>query len=239
MRLRAFIDQSSKVTVGRDLFEALRVFVAEQGANLVSYHIVIENLLRVRVEDGFHYNCFPDAWVKRYLERGYFDYDPIIRHALNAREPFHWYDVGRLTTLTPEQEAYLDDMRAFGLVDGLATPIFSAYGTIAYFGVGSDQAPLALSETDILEIQYACNHVHNLFSDMRAAMAAKPSPLSPRETEVLSWVAKGKSNAVIATILGVSDHTVDTLVRRVFQKLEVGDRITAAIKGVGLGLVTL
>ena len=52
-------------------------------------------------------------------------------------------------------------------------------------------------------------------------------------------MARGKSNGVIAEILGISDHTVDTLVRRVFAKLGVGDRISAAIKGIGAGLVTL
>lgn len=239
MRLRAFIESSLTSSDDKALFSGLRGFVAGFGANLLSYHIVIENLLRVRVEDGFHFHCFPSDWVEHYLAKNYFSIDPIITAAMTAREPFRWYDVANHAPLSPEQRAYLDDMRRFGLVDGLAVPIFAAHGTTAYFGVGSNQAPLALAHSDELEIQYACNHTHNMFVDMRAARAQPNTALSNREREVLNWVARGKSNGVIAEILGISGHTVDTLVRRVFAKLGVGDRISAAIKGIGAGLVTL
>jgi LuxR family transcriptional regulator, quorum-sensing system regulator SdiA len=239
MSLRAFIEQTLALKDHRALFEALRHFVRGYGADLLSYHVVVENLLRVRMDEGFHYHCFPPAWVRRYIEKDYFSIDPIIAQAMVEREPFHWYDVGQKTRLSAPQEAYLQDMHANGLVDGLAVPIFAAHGTIAYFGVGSSVALMPRTSTEDLEIQYACNHVHNMYTELRAAMSAKPQNLSPREKEVLGWMAKGKSNAVIATILGISENTVDTLVRRCFQKLEVGDRISAAIKGLGLGLVTL
>ncbi|MEX0367477.1 MAG: LuxR C-terminal-related transcriptional regulator [Ruegeria sp.] len=41
----------------------------------------------------------------------------------------------------------------------------------------------------------------------------------------------------MADILLLSPHTVDTLVRRIFSKLDVADRTTAAIRGVGAGLI--
>jgi DNA-binding CsgD family transcriptional regulator len=118
-------------------------------------------------------------------------------------------------------------------------PIFAARGTTAYFGVGSNREPLALDQSDELEVQYACNHAHNMFIDIRAARARPSAALSNREREVLGWVARGKSNGVIAEIRGISYHTVDTLIRRVFAKLGVADRISAAIKGIGAGPVTL
>lgn len=61
--------------------------------------------------------------------------------------------------------------------------------------------------------------------------------LTRRERDVLEWIAQGKSNPVIAEILGISIHTVDTHIRRIFRKLGVNDRTTAAIKGLGAGLV--
>jgi DNA-binding CsgD family transcriptional regulator len=63
------------------------------------------------------------------------------------------------------------------------------------------------------------------------------NPLSARELEILRWVAQGKSNVVIADILQISSGTVDTYLRRVFEKLNVADRTSAAVKGVGLGLI--
>ena len=53
----------------------------------------------------------------------------------------------------------------------------------------------------------------------------------------MGWIARGKSYGVIADILDVSRHTVDTLVRRIFEKLGVTDRTTAAIRAVGAGIV--
>ena len=61
--------------------------------------------------------------------------------------------------------------------------------------------------------------------------------MSPREIEILRWIARGKSTPVIAEILGISRHTVDTLMRRIFEKLSVHDRTAAAVKGLQMGLL--
>jgi DNA-binding response OmpR family regulator len=52
--------------------------------------------------------------------------------------------------------------------------------------------------------------------------------LTPRETEVLSWVAKGKTNRDIAEILGMSPRTVNKHLEHVFAKLGVETRAAAA-----------
>ena len=54
---------------------------------------------------------------------------------------------------------------------------------------------------------------------------------------MLGWVAGGKSNTVIADILGISAHTVDAHLRRICLKLGVSDRISAAVRGIGIGLI--
>jgi DNA-binding CsgD family transcriptional regulator len=51
--------------------------------------------------------------------------------------------------------------------------------------------------------------------------------LSPRETEVLAWLAHGKSNAEIAGILGLSPATIKHCLERVYGKLDVGTRAAA------------
>ena len=57
-------------------------------------------------------------------------------------------------------------------------------------------------------------------------------PLTPRETEVLSWLAKGKTNRDIAEILGMSHRTVNKHLEHIFEKLGVETRSAAtAIAG--------
>ena len=53
--------------------------------------------------------------------------------------------------------------------------------------------------------------------------------LTRRESEVLSWVAHGKTNSEVATILGISRRTVDTLLSRTYQKLGVETRLAAVM----------
>lgn len=52
--------------------------------------------------------------------------------------------------------------------------------------------------------------------------------LTPRETEVLSWLAKGKTNRDIAEILGMSPRTVNKHLEHIFEKLGVETRSAAA-----------
>ena len=51
--------------------------------------------------------------------------------------------------------------------------------------------------------------------------------LTPREREVLFWLARGKSNAEIATILGIKPATVGKHLERIYPKLGVENRAAA------------
>lgn len=53
--------------------------------------------------------------------------------------------------------------------------------------------------------------------------------LTPREAEVLLWVAQGKSNADVAAILGMSDKTAKQHLGVCFQKMGVESRNAATI----------
>jgi DNA-binding NarL/FixJ family response regulator len=66
---------------------------------------------------------------------------------------------------------------------------------------------------------------------------ATASPLTPREVEVLSHIAVGKSNREIARELHLSLSTVKTHLEHAFSKLEVGDRTQAALRAAELNLL--
>ena len=52
--------------------------------------------------------------------------------------------------------------------------------------------------------------------------------LTARETEVLTWVAKGKTNYEIGVILSTGTRTICKHVERILSKLHVGNRTAAA-----------
>ncbi|AMM85358.1 DNA-binding response regulator [Martelella sp. AD-3] len=58
----------------------------------------------------------------------------------------------------------------------------------------------------------------------------KHFPLTVRESEVLLWIAKGKTNRDIADILGLSTRTVNKHLETIYVKLGVENRASAAVK---------
>jgi DNA-binding NarL/FixJ family response regulator len=71
----------------------------------------------------------------------------------------------------------------------------------------------------------------------RVRRPAAPS-VSARELEVLSLVAKGRTNAEIGAALSISEATVKTHLLRVFGKLDVSDRTAAVTTAMALGLLS-
>jgi DNA-binding CsgD family transcriptional regulator len=62
--------------------------------------------------------------------------------------------------------------------------------------------------------------------------------LTLREAEVLSWIARGKSNRDIAEILGLSPRTVNKHLEQIYAKLGVENRTAAAaqaMRSLGVG----
>ena len=63
------------------------------------------------------------------------------------------------------------------------------------------------------------------------------TPLSGREEEVLTYIAKGLNRKEIAEILGISVHTIVTHVRAIYFKLDISSRAEATVEALRRGLI--
>ncbi len=109
-------------------------------------------------------------------------------------------------------------------------------GTVGIRLIARSLGAAGLGETMVLlssERPAAANAAAGGAVVMGEGVAAAPSrldvaSLTPRETEVLSWLAKGKTNRDIADILGMSHRTVNKHLEHIFEKLGVETRAAAA-----------
>jgi two-component system, NarL family, response regulator LiaR len=69
--------------------------------------------------------------------------------------------------------------------------------------------------------------------------AASPDALTPREVEILQFLARGLSNRDIAEALYISDRTVQAHLTNIFAKMQVSSRLEAVLKGIRMGWLTL
>jgi DNA-binding NarL/FixJ family response regulator len=79
-------------------------------------------------------------------------------------------------------------------------------------------------------------HVRATTSSRREAEAIR-SELSDREVQVLKLIANGKDNAQIAADLHISPKTVKNHISNILMKLQIDNRIQAAVYAVRSGLV--
>jgi LuxR family transcriptional regulator/LuxR family quorum-sensing system transcriptional regulator CciR len=163
--------------------------------------------------------------------------DPVLNLSPERSQPYLWRDIEDLKKLDEKEKQFMQEASEFGLENGLAIPLFGPRGEAVYVTFGTRDKQLNINKEEQYQIQHMFYRLYNRYLELRDQKQEQRPQLTGREKEVLNWVAAGKSNSVIADILKISEHTVDTLLRRSFQKLNVSSRVAAVLKAVQHGLI--
>ncbi len=137
-----------------------------------------------------------------------------------------------------------------GLDRALALPLHVDDRLLVSFVFNRTARDFSDRERDLLELVRP--HLASLYAQSHAlaeatrvvAMGAPPAArgsertaelatLTPREREVLGWVAAGKTNGQIEQILGAMPRTVAKHLERIYEKLGVETRTAAAMRVLG------
>ena len=76
-----------------------------------------------------------------------------------------------------------------------------------------------------------------LLTHFQTSAAENGPSLTPRETEILTLIAKGLSNRAAAETLGLSRATVRTHLEHIYAKLDVSNRTEAVTEAIRRGLI--
>lgn len=177
----------------------------------------------------------PWEWEKQYRERLY-QSDPLPDLAMANPEPVYWpRDLAGLN-LSPRQKRYLEIAAQYGMARGVGVACFGPGGRSGFLGTILPEQGEEPTAADLRRIQSVGQTAFRVYCNIVQHSDNLPA-LSNREMEVLYWISRGKSNSVIAEILGISPSSVDVYVRRLFAKLDVTDRTTASLKAMWHGLL--
>jgi LuxR family transcriptional regulator, quorum-sensing system regulator CciR len=227
------------LTRTEDVWEGLVGFARERGVRRIAYHHLPPpaapdaDLLRIENEG------FGDALLSQYLNARTGGFAVLANLIQHSARPVYLDELEAIVALTPRERSHIAGYRSAGVLNGLGLQAFGPHSRNGIFALDLGPNTRRLSTESMIALRWAAQTMHLHYSELLLPTLGEVPTLSSREAEVLIWVARGKSNASIAEILGISAHTVDAHLRRVFLKLGVADRISAALRGLGFGLISI
>ena len=121
---------------------------------------------------------------------------------------------------------YNDYYRRIRIDHAIALPIYVRDGLLVSFVLNRMRRDFTDRERALLEVLRP--HLARIYQRMNIM-----GGLTARESEVLRWVAAGKSDAQIGAILRISARTVQKHLQNVYDKLGVETRTAAAMRASG------
>lgn len=181
-------------------------------------------------------NNRPMDYVRHYVEEEHALRDPIITELQYSVNPYTWEDVKERRKLSKRQKDIVDEGSCFGFNNGMLVPIVSENGSIAIFspcGWNPDLSPDSRLALEVIGT-FAIQALRRCRKNQQRALEGC-EPLTPREREILQFVAAGKADHEIGDILSIAESTVSTHMQNIKRKLGVARRTYAIVKAMQLG----
>lgn len=206
----------NEIESAQNVDTALRLFQAAYRIDFATYHL--SQTTTDVVDTPFVRTTYGDAWVSRYLLRGYIKLDPIIEQGFQRQLPFDWRDVE-----VPESaKEFLEDARRHGVgMSGFSIPI-AEKSRKALLSLSSHASSTGWTEivnmvrSEWVELAFL---IHRKATFERYGDCDPTPALSPREAQCLHWSALGNDAKGISLILGLSEHTTRSYLKSARFKL--------------------
>lgn len=179
---------------------------------------------------------YPMAWQTQYQTKNYCAVDPTVKHALRSPLPILWSD-----DLFASAAEFWEEARSFGLCHGWAYPIRDAHGVIGMLTLARSNQPLTETElaAKAFKMAWLTQNAHIALSRrlLPKLLPEADTQLSNREIAVLRWTADGKTAGEIASIMKITERTVNFHISNAATKLNAANKTAAAVKAAMLGFL--
>jgi LuxR family transcriptional regulator, quorum-sensing system regulator BjaR1 len=171
---------------------------------------------------------WPAPWIERYTQLGLAAIDPLAHQALNQSDPVLF----KASAVDPSRlsQPILAFMQEIEFRDCVSVPIQLPEGIVGR--VVFTGRNINLTTEQMLEVQLLAFCLVGQIQTLReTAFNLCENPiLTPREVEVLQWVAQGKTSENIAVLLDVTKRTVNQHVENAGTKLGTTNRTQTVIE---------
>ena len=167
---------------------------------------------------------WPDEWFAEYTGKNYIRVDPVAHALKSATRPFRWSDIP-MAKATREGAALMHRRRDYGFNDAVVVPIHNPVGLPAFVSLSGRQ--IEVSADELVPLHIVALSAFERIRDLVQPPASSKAQLTPREREILTWVAHGKCAWEIGIILSIAKRTVDEHVHAANRKLGTSNRAHA------------
>ena len=235
-----FVEKANRARTVDELLQVFLDTVQQHGYDKMIFCLLSDHK-NIGLEAGVgHLRNYPADWMKYYFEQGFDKVDPVISYCYQKLGTFTWQEMSERLDLTRKQKLCLNLGTEAGLHNGICTPL---WGPHRFAGVGlasTEKKDACDGKTDMIAAY--CQHFYVAFQRLHAPPAKCDDTvpniyLEPREKEILTMIAEGKSDSVIATLVGLTPAGVDYHLRKVYRKMQTNSRTYAISKAIELGLI--
>jgi LuxR family quorum sensing-dependent transcriptional regulator len=185
-------------------------------------YFIITGLPETQFERAVLVSRWPAEFLDLYVRNDFIRFDPIARRCRRSRQPFEWTATEYDNDPDPRTAEVMRRAADFGLERGFIVPINTPDGFEACVSMTGSHLDLTARTKPLIHLValYGYERVRQLAG---LAPATKPR-LTPREREVLLWVAQGKSSWEIGEILAIGRRTVEEHAATAVRKLGAVNR---------------
>ncbi|MEW7010027.1 helix-turn-helix transcriptional regulator [Lentilitoribacter sp. EG35] len=175
-----------------------------------------------------------DRWTERYFLQDYIRRDPAIKHVRTQDTPFIW---SHLQHNDLDGQRIMYEASCVGLHNGI---------TIAQQGLNNKRIGISFAgekldmDNPFLSTGLTVIAAYAVDAHLRIGQRneiLKDVTLTPREHEVLKWIADGVTSIETGEIIGISTPTVEKHFRTALTKLGANNRTHAIAIAIRLGLL--
>jgi LuxR family quorum-sensing system transcriptional regulator CciR len=237
-RIVAFIDDLRAVAAESDLGFLLAEISAELGfAHFALTHHVD---LRRTSNHAIRIHNYPDEWERYHDEQHLGRSDPVHRACQLTAVGFTWSELPRMMRLTPRDLSVLSAAASQGIGEGFTVPAHvpgELNGSCSFATAPGLRLPADKLAMAQLAGAFAFEAARRL-TRVRDGIESTSPHVSTRERECLVWIARGKSDSEIATILGISPETVHQYVKHVRASYDVVSRSQLIARALFAGTIS-